>query len=166
MNKRDLKIFSSEGLKFYEKNIPFDAVSRSNGGERAIIGVGVYENRDHLLRSLKTATGLTHFHYQFNKINDVLFLYFGINEAITFPDNKIPSILGVNVIHDRSGNCIGYKMLQTFENLTMADDDEITFAADDPFDLSAGKQLIFIHVNINEYEYAGDTQAPLTRVID
>ena len=27
VNKNDLKIFSSEGLKFYEKNIPFDAVS-------------------------------------------------------------------------------------------------------------------------------------------
>ena len=57
VNKSDLKIFSSEGLKFYEKSIPFDAVSRPYGGERAIIGTGSYKNRDHLLRSLKTATG-------------------------------------------------------------------------------------------------------------
>ena len=55
VNKSDLKIFSSEGLKFYEKSIPFDAVSRPFGGERAIIGIGSYENRDHLLGSLKTA---------------------------------------------------------------------------------------------------------------
>ena len=48
VNKRDLKIFSSGGLKFYEKSIPFDAVSRPYGGERAIIGTGSYENRDHL----------------------------------------------------------------------------------------------------------------------
>ena len=40
VNKSDLKIFSSEGLKFYEKNIPFNAVSRPYGGERAIIGIG------------------------------------------------------------------------------------------------------------------------------
>ena len=36
-------------------------------------------------------------------------------------------------------------MLDTFENLTMADDEEKTFAGDYPFDLSAGKQLIFIY---------------------
>ena len=76
VNKSDLKIFSSEGLKFYEKSIPFDAVSRPYGGERAIIGIGFYENRDHLLRSLKTATGLPLFDFQFNKINGVLFLFF------------------------------------------------------------------------------------------
>ena len=121
-----MKIFSSEGLKFYENSIPFDAVSRPYGGERAIIGIGSYENRDHLLRSLKTATGLPHFDYQFNKINEVLFLFFGKSEGITFPDNEIPSILGFNGIHDGSGHHIGYKMLETFENLTMADDEEKT----------------------------------------
>ena len=163
VNKSDLKIFSSEGLKFYEKSIPFDAVSRPYGGERAIIGIGSYENRDHLLRSLKTATGLPHFDYQFNKINGVFFLFFGKNEGITFPDIKIPSILGFNGIHD--GYHIGYKMLETFENLTMADDEEKIFAGDYPFDLSAEKQLIFICVNIIEYQYVGDTKASLIGVI-
>ena len=57
-------------------------------------------------------------------------------------------------------------MLDTFENLTMADDEEKTFAGDYPFVLSAGKQLIFIYVNIIEYQYVGDTKAPLIRVID
>ena len=71
VNKSDLKIFSSEGLKFYEKSISFDAVSRPYGGEQPIIGTGSYENCDHLLRSSKTATGLPHFDYQFNKINRV-----------------------------------------------------------------------------------------------
>ena len=165
VNKSDLKIFSSEGLKFYEKSIPFDAVSRQYGGERAIIGTGSYENRDHFLRSLKTATGLPHFEFQFNKINGVLFLFFGKNEGIYFRDNKIPSIQGFNGIHDGSGYHIGYKMLDTFENLTMADDEEKKFG-DYPFDLSAGKQLIFIYVNIIEYQYVGDTKAPLIRVID
>ena len=110
VNKSDLSIFSSEGLKVFEKSIPFDAVSRQYGGERAIIGTCFYENRDHLLRSLKTATGLPHFDYQFNKINRVLFLFFGKNEGITFPDNEIPSLLGFNGIHDGSGYHIGYKI--------------------------------------------------------
>ena len=99
----DLKIFSSAVLMFYEKNILFNAVSRPYGGEQAIIGIGFYENRDHLLRSLKTATGLPHFFYQFNKINGVLFLFFGKNEGVTFPDNEIPKILGFNGIHNGYG---------------------------------------------------------------
>ena len=92
VNIGDLKIFSSERLKFYQKNIPFDAVFRPYGGERAIIGIGSYENRDHLFRSLKTATGLPHFDYQLNKINRVLFLFFGKNEGITIPDNEIARV--------------------------------------------------------------------------
>ena len=103
MNKSDLKIFSSEGLKFYEKSIPFDAVSRPYGGERAIIGVGSYENRDRFLRSLKTATGLPHFDYQFNKVNGVFFLDLGKNEGTIFPDNATLSIPGFNGVHDGSG---------------------------------------------------------------
>ena len=161
VNKSDLKIFSSEGLKFYEKSIPFDAVSRPYGGERAIIGTGSYENRDHLLRYINSATGLPHFDNQFNKFNGVLYLFFGKNEGITFPDNEIPSILGFSGTHGGFGYHIGYKMLETFENLTMADDEEKTFASDYLFDLSAGKQLIFIYVNLIEYQYIGDTEAPL-----
>ena len=57
-------------------------------------------------------------------------------------------------------------MLETFENLTMADDEEKAFAGDYPFDLSAGKQLCFIHVNIVEYQNVGDTKAPHIRVLD
>ena len=40
------------------------------------------------------------------------------------------------------------------------------FAGDYPFDLSAGKQLIFIYVNIIKYQYVGDTETPLIRSID
>ena len=106
----------------------FIAVSRSYEGENAIIGIESYENGYHLLKSLKTATGLPHFDYQIIKINGILFLFFGKNEGITFPDNGIPSTLGFNGIHDESGYHIRYKMLETFENLTMADDEENTFA--------------------------------------
>ena len=71
-------------------------------------------------------------------------------EGISFPDNKISSILDFNIIHDGSGGHIGYKMLNTFENLTMADDEK-SFVVDYCFDLSAGRQLVLIYVNILEY---------------
>ena len=57
-------------------------------------------------------------------------------------------------------------MFDSFENLTMADDEEKTFVGVYPFNLSAGKQVIFIYVNIIEYQYVGDTKAPHIRVID
>ena len=94
------------------------------------------------------------------------FSFFGKNQTITFPDNEVPSILDFSGIHDRSGYHIGCKMLDTFENLTMADDEEQISVGDYSFDLSAGKQLIFIYVNIIEYQYVGDTKAPLNRIID
>ena len=83
------------------------------------------------------------------------------NERITFSDNEIQSILGFNGILDGSGYHIGYKMLETFENLTMADDEEKSFAGDYPFNLSAGKQLIFVYVSIIEYQYVGDSKKRL-----
>ena len=95
-----------------------------------------------------------------------MFLFFGKNEGITFPDIEIPSILGFNGIDDGSGYHIGYKMLDIFDNLTMGGDEEKTFVGDYPFDLSAGKQLIFIYVNIIDYQYACDTKAPFIGVID
>ena len=52
-------------------------------------------------------------------------------------------------------------MLETFENLTMTDDEEKTFAGDYPFCLSARKQLIFIYINKIEYQCVGYTKAPL-----
>ena len=67
-------------------------------------------------------------------------------------DNEVPSILSFNRVHDGSGYNIGYNLSDTFENLTMADDEEKTFVGDYPFDFSAGKQLIFVYVNIIEYK--------------
>ena len=46
----------------------------------------------------------------------------------------------------------------------MADDEEKTCVGDYPFDLSTGKQLIFFYVNLIEYQYVGDTKAPLIQV--
>ena len=83
VNKSYLKTFSSEGLRFYEKKIPFDVVSRPYG-ERAIIGICSYENRDQFLRSLKTATGLPHFDYQLNKISGVLFIFLVKTKKLLF----------------------------------------------------------------------------------
>ena len=132
-----------------------------------MINTGSYENLEHLIKAIKTATGLTKFSHQYNKITGVLVLFFGKNEGITFPDEEIPSILGFEGIKDGSGTHIGYKMIDSFDNLALGDEEAKTFVADYPFDLLAGKQLIFVYSNIiEEYQHIGDTKAPLIRIID
>ena len=93
-------------------------------------------------------------------------MFFGKNEGITFPDEEIPSILGFEGIKDGSGTHIGYKMIDSFDNLALGDGEAKAFVADYPFDLLAGKQLIFVYSNIIEYQHIGDTKAPLIRIID
>ena len=93
-------------------------------------------------------------------------LFFVKNEGITFPDEEIPSILGFGGIKDGSGTHNGYKMIDSFDNLAMSDREAEAFVADYPFDLLAGKQMIFVFSDIIEYQRIGDTKAPLIRLID
>ena len=93
VNPSDLKIISSEGLKFFEKNFVFDAVSRPYGGERGIIGVGSYKNCHHLWRTLGKDTGLSHFDYQNNKIKDVLLLFLVETKHLLFRRTKFKAYL-------------------------------------------------------------------------
>ena len=51
-------------------------------------------------------------------------------------------------------------------NRLMKSDDTKAYYAEFAADLRAGNHLIFIYTNIIEYQYVGDTQAPLLRVID
>ena len=67
---------------------------------------------------------------------------------------------------DGFGFHIGYNMLDSFQMLSMSEEDLELYKGDYPFDLLAGKQLIFVYTDIVEYQYAGDTKAPLIRVID
>ena len=164
-NTRIIK-YSSEGNKNHQRSIPSGAVSKPYKGETVLINTGSYENLEHLIKTIKTATGLTKFSHQYNKITGVLVLVFGKNEGITFPDEEIPSILGFEGIKDGSSTHIGYKMIDSFDNLALGDGETKAFVADYPFDLLAGKQLIFVYSNIIEYQHIGDTKDPLIRIID
>ena len=89
----------------------------------------------------------------------------GKYEGITFPSEEIPSIIGFEGIPDGNGIHIGYKM-NTNENRLMKSDETKAYYGEFPGDLCAGKHLIFIYINIIEYQNVGDTKAPLLRVID
>ena len=68
-------------------------------------------------------------------------------------------------IPDGNGIHLGYKMIPN-ANRFMKSDDTKAYYGEFPADLCAGKHLIFIYTNKIEYQYVGDTMAPLLRVID
>ena len=51
-------------------------------------------------------------------------------------------------------------------NRFMKNDDTKAYYGEFPADLCAKKHLILIYIIITEYQYVGDTKAPLLRVID
>ena len=158
---------SSQGNKNHQRrSIPSGAVLKPYKEETVFINAGRYENFEHLIKTIQTVTGLTKFSHQYNKITDVLRLLFGKNEGITFPDEEIPRILGFGGIKYGSGTHVGYKMIDSFDNLAMCEGEEKAFVTDYPFNLVAGKQLIFVYSNIIEYQHIGETKAQLSRVID
>ena len=77
--------------------------------------------------------------------------FFDENEGLIIPDNEIPRILCFKGNQDGSGYHFLYNILDTFEILTRADDEEKIFVGDYPFDLSALKQLFYNYFNVIEY---------------
>ena len=165
INNNFLRTYSFGGNNNYQSSIPTGAVSRPYTGELVSIGIGSYENIEHLLRNIRESIGLPHFSYQFDKVAGILVLNFGKNEGITFPDTEIQSILGYEGMADGSGFHIGYKMLDSFQMFSMSEEDLEPNKGDYPFDLLAGKQLIFVYTDVVEYQYVGDTKTPLICVI-
>ena len=84
-------------------------------------------------------------------------------EGITFPTPQISSLLGFRGSQDGGlGFHIGFKSkphLQLTNNVNEHDSDY-------PFDLSAGIELMFIYLDIIDYQHVGHSKVPLTRIID
>ena len=86
------------------------------------------------------------------------------NEGISFPSPQIPSLLGYNAKLDENGEYhIGYKMIPSFD--ASYEGNEL-YEFHFPYDLSSGTSLIFVYIDIIQYQTVGDTKAPLLRVID
>ena len=83
-------------------------------------------------------------------------------EGITFESPQTSSILGFKGIRDGTGYHIGYKdsshIHSTFTSQKLI--------SDNPVDISAGTQMMFIYLDLFHYQIVGDTKAPLLRVID
>ena len=156
-------------LKDYEDSQKMSSaanvISRPYSGQQFSFMPGTFDTVAQLLATIKRTIGLPHFSFRELKSSGKYEILFGKYEGITFPSEEIPSIIGFKGIPDGNGIHIGYKMIPN-ANRFMKSDDTKAYYGEFPADLCAGKHLIFIYTNIIEYQYVGDTKAPLLRVID
>ena len=129
------------------------------------ISAGVYKNAVDILDEIKVNTKLETFDCVLDPITNKITITFGTDEGISFEDEQIPSLLGFDGAIDRFGNFrhIGYKtktVLFLQENVINA------HTAEHPSDIACGTQLMFVYVDIIEYQYVGDTKAPILKIID
>ena len=92
-------------------------------------------------------------------------LTFGENEGLSFQDNEIPSILGFKGTPDHAHNGfvhIGYKT--NLENGAPNSPNRhfVIF----PVAITCGSQLIFVYLDIIEYQHVGDSRAPILKIIE
>ena len=156
-------------LKDYEDSRKMSSganvISRPYSGQQFSFMPGTFDTVAQLLATIKRTIGLPNFSFRELKSSGKYEILFGKYEGITFPIEEIPSIIGFKGIPDGNGIHIGYKMIPN-ANRFMKSDDTKAYYGEFPADLCAGKHLIFIYTNIIEYQYVGDTNAPLLRVID
>ena len=74
----------------------------------------------------------------------------------TFRDRNIPNILGFRGVETTIGNHIGNDGISKYRK----------FAGDFPVDLIYGITLIFVYMDLIEYQNTGDVKAPILRIID
>ena len=138
-------------------------VSKPYIGERGSVLKGAYENVEELIQQLNNQLKLE-MKAKVNKVTGHVNITFkNKEEGITFPTPQIPSLLGFKGSQDGgTGFHIGFKSkphLQLTNNLNEHDSDY-------PFDLSAGIELMFIYLDIIDYQHVGHSKAPLLRIID
>ena len=139
-----------------------DKISRPYLGETAKLTKGEYTSIDQILDEIRRKTELEKLDYVIDPITKHLSLWLHYWEGITFSSPQIPSLLGFKGVRDGTGYHIGYKQGST-KHSTFSTQDLI---ADYPVDVCAGTQLMFIYLDIIQYQIVGDTKAPLLRVID
>ena len=139
--------------------------SRPYSGQQFSFMPGTFDTVAQLLAKIKRTIGLPHFTFRELKSSGKYEILFGKYEGITFPSEEIPIIIRFKGIPDGNGIHIGYKMIPN-ANKFMKSDDTKGYYGEFLADLCARKHLIFIYTNIIEYQYVGDTKAPLLRVID
>ena len=133
--------------------------SNNRSGHVRKIRKGIYTRLDQLTDELRRNAHLKQFDFTFDKITHKLVLQFGANEGLSFENEEVPSILGFKGIKDNSHDRyihIGYKADTTLNR----------HQRDFPVDIACGSQLIFVYIDIIDYQNIGDVRAPVIKIIE
>ena len=142
---------------------PNESINRS--GQLRKIQTGIYNSWEDLVSEIVRIARLKQFDRKFDKITQKLVLTFGENEGLSFQDDEIPSILGFKGTSDPAHNGfvhIGYKT--NLEN--GAPNSPNRHFGIFPVDIACGSQLIFVYLDIIEYQHVGDSRAPILKIIE
>ena len=150
---------NSNGLVVYKNSrLELDA-SNNRSGHLRKIRKGIYTSLDQLMDELRRIAQFKQFDFTFDKITHKLVLQFGANEDFSFENEEVPSILGFKGIKDNSHDGyihIGYKSHKTLNR----------HQSDFPVNITFGSQLIFVYIDIIEYQIIGDVRAPVIKIIE
>ena len=129
-------------------------------GEPFDIAAGMYPNVESLMDAIQLLVPIS-FNYQIDSINKRMTLEFNENEGLAFESSQIPSLLGFDGVSDNVGSSyvhLGYKQGFYFE--------PNKHTGNFPIDITAGTHSMLVYTDIINYQYVGDTKAPVLRIID
>ena len=119
----------------------------------------IYSSLDQLMDELRRIAQFKQFDFTFDKNTHKMVLQFGANEGLSFENEDVPRILGFKGIKDNSHDGyihIGYKSHKTLNR----------HQSDFPVDLTCGSQLIFVYMDVIEYQNIRDVRAPVIKIIE
>ena len=129
--------------------------SCNRSGQLRKIRTGIYNSWEDLVSEIVRIAKLKQFDRNFDMITQKLVLRLGENAGLSFQDNEIPSFLGFKGNPDplHSGFVhIGYTKNVENGNPNAPNRHLANF----PVDITCGSQLIFVYIEIIEYQHVGD----------
>lgn len=125
---------------------------------------GLYKNVGELIYAI-TKIASIEIDYAVNEITGKLTLVFNASEGLSFPTREIPNILGFEGEDDESMYVfdwihIGRSYNQRGAILT----GKFGTTGNYPVDIIGDTNLVFVYINIIDYQYVGDTKSPLLKI--
>ena len=156
---------NSGEIVVYKNSMTDPNESGNRSGQLRKIRTGIYNSWEDLVSEIVCIAKLKQFDRNFDKITQKLVLTFGENEGLSLQDNEIPSILGFKGTPNPAHNGfvhIGYKT--NLEN--GAPNSPNRHFGIFPVDITCGSQLIFVSLDIIEYQHVGDSRVPILKILE
>ena len=156
---------NSGEIVVYKNSMTDPNESSNRSGQLRKIRTGIYNSWEDLVSEIVCIARLKQFDRKFDKITQKLVLTFGENEGLSFQDNEIPSILGFKGTPDPAHN--GFVHIGYTKNLENgAPNSPNRHFGIFPVDITCGLQLIFVYIDIIEYQHVGDSRVPILKIIE